>query len=182
MIIAIIPAKNISRRLPKKNMTKIFGKPLIYYTILYSQKSQMIDKTVVSSESQKIITYAKKNFLETIVRPSKLCGETPIIDVYRHAYKILKKKYKIKTMVGLQPDHPDRKISLDKVIKIFKRKKLDFLYSKDKYDNKNGAHYILSKRILEGNKSKKTSYIIDNCTNVHLKKDLKKVKKNLKER
>ena len=70
-------------------------------------------------------------------------------------YFSIKVKHKIKTIVGLQPDHPDRKVSLDKVIKIFKRKKLDFLYSKDKYGNKNGAHYILSKRILEGNKSKK---------------------------
>lgn len=182
MIIAIIPAKNKSRRLPKKNMTKIFGKPLIYYTILYSRKSKIIDKTVVSSESQKIINFAKKNFLEGIKRPLKLCGETPIIDVYRHAYKILKKKHKIETIVGLQPDHPDRKVSLDKVIKIFKKKKLDFLYSKDKYGNKNGAHYILSKKVLEGKKSKKNSYIIDNCTNIHLKEDLKKVKKNLKRR
>tara|TARA_B100000886_G_scaffold90549_1_gene59751 strand:+ start:3285 stop:3839 length:555 start_codon:yes stop_codon:yes gene_type:complete len=180
MIVIVIPAKNKSRRLPKKNMTKVFGKPLIYFTIDYARKSKIAEKIIVSSESNEILNYSKKNNLETVKRPTSLCGETPIIDVYKHVYKKLKKKYKIKTLVGLQPDHPDRKLSLDKVIKIFFKKKLDFLYSKDKFGDKNGAHYILSKKVLDGRKNFKKSYVIDNCTNVHLKKDLKLVKKNLR--
>lgn len=180
MIIAIIPAKNNSRRLKKKNMVNVLGKPMIYHTIKYAKKSKSLDKIVVSSESKKIINFAKKNNLITIKRPTRLCGETPIIDVYRHAYKILKKKYKIHCIVGLQPDHPDRKLSADRVIKKFKKKKLDFLYSKDKLRNKNGAHYILSKKVLEGSQPKKTSFVVDNCTNVHIKKDLINVRKNLK--
>lgn len=179
MIISIIPAKNKSRRLRKKNMTNLLGKPMIYYTINYAKNSKLINKIVVSSESEEIIRFAKKNNLLTIKRPINLCGETPIIDVYRHAYKILKKKYKINCIVGLQPDHPDRKLSADTVIKKFKKKKLDFLYSKDSFGNKNGAHYILSKKFLEGAEPKKTLFVIDNCTNVHTKKDLINVKKNL---
>ena len=53
------------------------------------------------------------------------------------------------------------------------------MYSKDSFGNKNGAHYILSKKFLEGAEPKKTLFVIDKCTNVHTKKDLINVKKNL---
>ena len=66
MIIAIIPAKNNSRRLKKKNMVNVLGKPMIYHTIKYAKKSKSLDKIVVSSESKKIINFAKKNNLITI--------------------------------------------------------------------------------------------------------------------
>jgi len=180
MIISIIPAKGSSSRLKNKNIRFLFKKPLIYWTIKHAKESKLIDKIFVSTDSEKIATFAKKMEVGVIRRPKKLCGETPIIDVYKHAYKNLKKKMNIKTIVGLQPDHPDRIIKVDEVINKFLSKKVDFLYSIDKKKNKNGAHYILSKRILNGKKIDKKTYVVDNCTNIHFKKDLKKAERNLK--
>tara|TARA_B100000886_G_C20288628_1_gene434413 strand:+ start:478 stop:684 length:207 start_codon:yes stop_codon:yes gene_type:complete len=60
-----------------------------------------------------------------------------------------------------------------------KKKKLDYLYSKDKFRNKNGAHFIFKKNIFFKKKKIKKDFIIDNCTNIHYKKDLLKAKKNL---
>jgi CMP-N,N'-diacetyllegionaminic acid synthase len=180
MILVVIPAKEKSGRLPNKNMISIFGRPLIYYTIDYAKKSLLVDKIVVSTESKKIINYAKKQKIGFIKRPKDLCGETPIIEVYRHAYHLLKKKYKIKFIIGLQPDHPDREINLDWTISFFKKKKLDFLYSKDKENNKNGAHYIVGKRFLQNRPVIKKAFIVDNCTNIHFLSDLKSAKENLR--
>ena len=180
MIVAIIPAKKSSKRLKNKNLSIILKKPLLYWTAIYSSKSKIIQNTYVSSESKTVLNYAKKIGLKTIHRPKNLCGETPIIDVYKHAYSKLKKKLNIKTIVGLQPDHPDRNLKLDKVLNKFLSKKADFLYSIDNKKKKNGAHYILSKKVLEGKNIKKKTFVIDNCTNIHFKNDLIKAEKNLK--
>ena len=53
------------------------------------------------------------------------------------------------------------------------------MYSLDAKKNKNGAHYILHKKILSGKEIKNKCFIIDDCTNIHTKNDLKKAKKNL---
>ena len=155
MIVAIIPAKKGSKRLKNKNLRIILKKPLLYWTAIYSSKSKIIQNTYVSSESKTVLNYAKKIGLKTIHRPKNLCGETPIIDVYKNENNKLKKKLNIKTIVGLQPDHPDRNLKLDKVLNKFLSKKADFLYSIDNKKKKNGAHYILSKKSIRGKKYKK---------------------------
>ena len=70
--------------------------------------------------------------------------------------------------------------SSSKISKSFIKKKADILYSVDKSNIKNGAHYIISKKILMGSEVKKKIKIIDNCTNIHFKKDLKRAEKRLK--
>ena len=122
MIVAIIPAKSHSRRLKNKNLLKLNGVTLLEHTINYVKKSRYIDFFFVSTESKKIQNYLRKKKIKFIKRPSILCGETPLIDVYNQAYDKIKKKYKIKIIAGVQCDHPDRQHSLDNVIKIFKKK------------------------------------------------------------
>lgn len=60
MIIAVIPARLRSKRLLKKNIIDFYGKPLISYSIKVAKKAKIFDKIIVSSESDKIITIAKK--------------------------------------------------------------------------------------------------------------------------
>ena len=180
MIIAIIPAKGNSKRLKNKNIRSLNKKPLIYWTIKHAQKSKIIKKIFVSTDSQKISNFAQKMNIGVIRRPKKLGGETPIIEVYKHAYQKLKKKYKLKAIVGLQPDHPDRKVPADKAISIFKKKKIDVLFSHDSKKIKNGSYYIISKKILENRIVKKKFIIVDDCTNIHYLSDIKRIEKNEK--
>ena len=177
MIIAVIPAKNGSLRLKNKNIKILNKKPMIYWSIKYAKKSKLLDKIYVSTNSKKISDIVKKYKIPVIKRPLKLCGETPIIDVYKHSYNKTKKSAKI--IVGLQPDHPDRKCDIDYLITSFIKKKADVLYSVDKNNIKNGAHYIISKRVLMGKKIKKKIKAVENCTNIHFKKDLKRAEKRL---
>ena len=56
---AIIPARSGSKRIKDKNIRKIKGKPLIYWTIKQALKSRKIHEVVVSSDSEKIINLSK---------------------------------------------------------------------------------------------------------------------------
>ena len=178
MIIVVIPAKGNSSRLPNKNMSMINGRPMIQYTIDYAKSFDKINDIYVSTENKNIRDYCIKQNIKVISRPNNLCGETPIIDVYRHAFEIIGEQ-KLNVMVGLQPDHPERKLTLEYVYEEYINNKVDMLVSKDKNGIKNGAHYIMSRKVLEGLSPKKTLSIVDNCTNVHYKADLNSVLKNL---
>lgn len=180
MILAIIPAKGGSKRLPNKNMYPINGIPLIEYTIKYVKNSKIINDFYVTTDDEIIKDYCIENNIKYIMRSQKLGGETPIIDVYRHALKKINFSFKVEILLGIQVDHPDRKLSVDETIEIFNKEKADRLFSKEKNGTKNGAHYILSKYFLNNNISRKDITIIDDCTNIHYIEDLKKAEKNLK--
>ena len=53
-IICTICARKGSKGVINKNIKKINGKELIYYTIKQAVKSRIFDKVVVSSDSKKI--------------------------------------------------------------------------------------------------------------------------------
>ena len=183
MIVIIIPAKGKSRRLSNKNMRKINGKKLLEYTINYAKKSKLTDEIYVSSDTKKIIKFAKNNKVKTIFRTEELGGETPIKKVYLHALNNIEKKKLIKIIIGLQPDHPDRLLNLDKLITKFKSGNFDISKSYNKKSKINdGAYYLMTRKHLKRkvDKNIKIMKIYDNCTNIHTLNDLKKVEKKLK--
>lgn len=53
-ILAIIPARGGSKRLPNKNILELGGKPLICHTIDAALKSQVFDKVLVTTDSESI--------------------------------------------------------------------------------------------------------------------------------
>ena len=177
MIIGIIPAKGHSSRLPHKNMSLINGRPMIEYTINYAKQSKYLSKLYVSTEDETIAAYCRNIGVDVIKRDISLCGETPIIDVYRDAFRQLSHT-KIDVIVGLQPDHPDRTLNIDDVIQKFQDEGVDQLISKEPDGTKNGAHYILSKAVLTGAEPRGITVVIDDCTNVHFIEDLEKVSQN----
>ena len=180
MIIAIIPAKGGSKRLPNKNMSILNGRPMIEYSIDYVNSCSLINDFYISTDSNDIESFALSLGVKVIKRPLSLGGETPIIEVYKHALNSIENKELVTILAGIQPDHPDRNISLFDAIKMFKDKNLDRLLSQDKDNNKNGAHYILSKYFLDTGVSKKDFIVVDDCTNVLFETDLVNAGKRLK--
>ena len=74
-ILAIITARGGSKSLPDKNIKKLKGKPLIYYTIKAALKSKLINKSILSTDSKKIIKISKKFGIEVpFIRPKKLAS------------------------------------------------------------------------------------------------------------
>ena len=91
--ICIIPARGGSKGVPKKNIRKINGKPLIAYVIESCLKSKIFNHVVVSTEDNEIAKIAKKFGAEVpFLRPKKLATDfTPMDKVLLHAVTELKK-------------------------------------------------------------------------------------------
>ena len=182
MIVVVIPAKGASRRLPNKNMTPLAGRPMIDYAIDDALASQRADAVYVSTDDDAIAAHAESRYVRVIRRPESLGGEVPIVEVYRHALAKMDEDERVRVVVGLQPDHPDRDLSVDETIAIFEARDADVLNSTESDGTKNGAHYVLSRRFVETGEVRQTVTVIDDCTNVHYERDLERAASRLSAR
>jgi len=111
-IVAIIPARGNSKSVPRKNLAKIRGIPMINYTIKEAKKCKLIDRIICSTENKEIANIAKKAGAEVpFLRPKSLSRDNShTSEVIYHAVKFLEKKnIKIKLVVILQATSPLRK-------------------------------------------------------------------------
>ena len=111
-VLAVIPAKKISRRLPYKNIKLLHGLPLICWTIKESLKSKYLTKICVSSDCEKTLEIAS-NYESVILvkRPKNLCK--PNIDNYKvvdHSLSHIEKNNNLyfDIILLLQPTSPIR--------------------------------------------------------------------------
>ena len=110
-ILAIIPARGGSKSVPKKNIKKLDGKPLIQYSIDSAKESKLVNKIIVSTDSLEISKLSKKNGVEVpFLRPKKLSlDSSATIDVIKHAVKKLESLHYIPDIITLlQPTTPLR--------------------------------------------------------------------------
>jgi len=132
-IIAIIPARGGSKKLPRKNIRLLNGRPLIYYTIKAAQKSKYLERIIVSTEDKEIAEIAKKFGAEVINRPRELArDETPTLPVLQHVIRHLEEKedYRPDVIVILQPTSPLRTPEdIDAAVKKFRETKCDSVVS-----------------------------------------------------
>lgn len=59
-VLAVIPVRKNSKRLPGKNIKKLMGKSLIEWAIEGALKANIFDKIVISSDSQEMLDLASK--------------------------------------------------------------------------------------------------------------------------
>jgi len=76
-IIAVIPARSGSKGLPNKNIKELAGKPLIAYSIMAAQKTKLIDRIIVSTDSEEYASLAIEYKAEVpFLRPAELAGDS----------------------------------------------------------------------------------------------------------
>jgi len=94
MILAIIPARGGSKRIPHKNIKLFMGKPIISYSINAAKKSGLFDKIIVSTDSKEIAQVAEKCGAEIpFFRPAELSDDfTGTDEVILHALNWFIKK------------------------------------------------------------------------------------------
>ncbi len=94
MIIAIIPARGESKRIPGKNIKLFAGKPIIAYSIIAAKKAEIFDKIIVSTDSHKIAEVAKAYGAKApFMRPKELADDyTPTVPVLIHALKTIEQR------------------------------------------------------------------------------------------
>lgn len=75
-IIAMIPARLGSKRIPKKNLRYLDGKPLIQHVVDLAKESGVFDEIWVNSESKELGQLAKKLEVNFHERPANLANDT----------------------------------------------------------------------------------------------------------
>lgn len=134
-ILAFIPARSGSRRIPKKNIKLLKGKPLIAYTIEAAKKSKYIHRIVVSTDSKEIADIAKQFDAEVpFLRPGSISkADSTEMEFFNHAldWFVKNENYIPDLIVLLYPTSPFRKPeSIDKAIeKMLKHPEADSLRS-----------------------------------------------------
>lgn len=86
-VIAIIPARGGSKRIPRKNIKPFLGKPVIAYTIEAAANSGVFDRIVVSTDDEEIASVAQSCGAEApFRRPAALANDyADTIAVIAHA-------------------------------------------------------------------------------------------------
>ena len=75
-ILAFVPARSGSKSIKNKNMVKLKGRPLIYYTLNILSKVKKNTFSFVSTDDKKIKNYCKKmGFKNNYLRPKNLSGD-----------------------------------------------------------------------------------------------------------
>ena len=146
-IICIIPARSGSKRLKNKNLKKISGKPLTYWTLLFAKKIKKFNRILITSDSNKILNIANQfKGIDKVLRPTKLAKDsTPMLEVINHSINFYKKNnISFDAVAILQPTSPLRKVdTINKACKIFEKNKPDSLASVIKLDTKSDSNHII---------------------------------------
>jgi N-acylneuraminate cytidylyltransferase len=99
-ILAFIPARGGSVRIPKKNIKLLAGKPLISYTIECARKSKYINRIIVCTDDNDIAKVSRRYGAEVpFMRPKNISqSDSTELQVFKYALKWLKKNE------GYEPD------------------------------------------------------------------------------
>ena len=100
-VLAIIPARSGSKRIPNKNIKDFSGKPLIVHTIEHALATSYIDRVIVDTNSEEIAKIGRENGAEVpFIRPAELAQDaSQVID------SIIYTLYKLKENDGYDPTY-----------------------------------------------------------------------------
>jgi len=126
--LAIIPARGGSKRLPRKNVLDLAGKPLIAWSIEAGLNSKYIDKVVVSSDYAEILAVSKKYSAESITRPEELASDTATtFDAIKHTIDNVEQYDYIVLLQATSPLRDTKHI--DEAIELLESKNADAVVS-----------------------------------------------------
>lgn len=112
-VLGIILARGGSKRVPRKNIKELAGKPLLSYTVEQGKASKYIDRLIVSTDDEEIARVGREYGAEVpFLRPAELAGDSVTdFPVFVHALEWLAKneQYRPNIVVQLRPTHPLRK-------------------------------------------------------------------------
>jgi len=179
-IIAIIPARGGSKRLPNKNILKIWKKPMIYWAILAAKKSKYIKDIYVTSDSKKILNISKKLGSKTILRPPEISDDKAYkMTAIRHAVTYISKKKIPNIVISLQANSPDIRTSdIDRCIEKLILNNLSEVISTNENFLQNGAIRAMTyETSFQRELSTYCGFVITNTSDIHTIQELKKLEK-----
>ena len=128
-ILALIPARGVSKGIKNKNIRTLNGKPLIAYTIEAAGGSRYVDTVLVTTDSEEIADVAREyGAYVPFLRPAGLASDTArTIDAVLHAVRWLRQEnnagMEYDILILLQPTSPLRTAEdLDAALELFEEK------------------------------------------------------------
>jgi CMP-N,N'-diacetyllegionaminic acid synthase len=126
-ILTLITARGGSKRVPKKNIKNLSGKPLLCWSIEAALNNSYICDILVSTDDKEIADIAKENgAMVPWLRPKELSSDgASSVDAALHALDWYEKNYGVVDgLLLLQPTSPFRtEETISKAIELFKKDK-----------------------------------------------------------
>ena len=135
--VCIIPARGGSKRIPRKNILPLNGRPLISYSIRAAIDSKVFDEVIVSTEDKEIKEIALKDGASVDDRPSNMAGDTITkVQVVREFLERVNGKEKYENVAALLPTCPFRSAKqVREAYELFKKNpQLPFLIGVTEYE------------------------------------------------
>lgn len=133
--VAIIPARGGSKRIPKKNIIDVCGKPMITYTIEAAKKSKCFDEIVVSTDDPAIARISKDHGASVPFFRDEFCDDkSSVSQATIHTLEILQKTKSYCTVVQLMANCPLRDFKdIKKSLHYFENNSHNFQISATKF-------------------------------------------------
>lgn len=172
-LLITICARAGSKGVEGKNIRKLAGKPLIYYTIKQALEWGKGKRVIVSTDTEEIARVAKKFGAQVpFLRPKKLAGDKAVKEeAIRHALQESEKLFNetYDYVMDLDATAPVRRVGdLEKAFKLFKKEKPKTLFSV--VPSRRNPYF----NMVEEVKKKRVTYSKPNA-NIHRRQDAPKV-------
>ncbi|MEQ1727822.1 MAG: acylneuraminate cytidylyltransferase family protein [Vicinamibacterales bacterium] len=122
-ILAVIPARGGSKRVPRKNLRIAGGKPLIAWSIEQALAASTINRTIVTTDDDEIAAVARDYGAEVpFLRPDGISGDlAPDLEVFTHLLEWLRDNEGVvpEVCVHLRPTYPLRHVTdIDAMVRL----------------------------------------------------------------
>ena len=111
-VLGLVPARGGSKGVPDKNIRPLAGRTLVEYAALAARESGVVDRMILSTDSDAIAEAGRRAGLEVpFIRPVALAADdTPMLSVVHHALRALDEGGWVPdAIVLLQPTSPLRR-------------------------------------------------------------------------
>ena len=180
-VIAIIPARGGSKRLPRKNIYPIWGKPMLSWSIKAAQESKHIDEVWVTTEDEEIKKVALECGAKVHDRDPILSGDKVYkMEAIRSCFSDVDNGEEI--VISLQANSPEMTAEiLDSAIDSFVKNDRHELLSVSPDLMQNAAFRIMkSWYVFQKDLSTKCGVFVCDIHDVHTVEDVKMIEERTK--
>lgn len=154
-VLGIIPARAGSKRIPRKNLALLGGRPLVVWSIECGRAARSLDRLVVSSDDPEVLAIASRYDPGLpLRRPAQISADTsPAIEYVRHALAALEAGAhadRFEVVVILQPSSPlTQPGDVDATVDLLRRTGADSAVTVMELDH---AIHPVKLKVLEGDR------------------------------
>ncbi|MFT5111410.1 MAG: CMP-N-acetylneuraminic acid synthetase [Parasphingorhabdus sp.] len=184
-IIAVIPARGGSKRLHRKNIYPVFGKPMLAWSIEACKRSKYLEDVYVSTEDDEIANVALMHNAKVISRPNELSDDnTPKMEAIRHADEWYQQAYgnSPDILVSVQANSPElNAYDIDRGITMLLEHNLFEVISVGENLIQNASFRVIRQTCLHNTYlSAHLGVVINDCKDVHTLEDVKAIEASYK--